>query len=126
MVSYTSSVTNSRDIKEKQAPKSNRWFVISAGAIAVIASFIVYNDKEKRRKFVNLFTSKFFLASLASALGFAYYILKLDSDDEETDRLKKSIKTAIVGFIIAMMAFLDLKIAPFWILFVTSYFLNIE
>ena len=61
MVSYTSSVTNSRDTKEKQAPKSNRWFVISAGAIAVIASFIVYNDKEKRRKFVNLFTSKFFL-----------------------------------------------------------------
>ena len=117
---------NSRDTKEKQAPKSNRWFVISAGAIAVIASFIVYNDKEKRRKFVNLFTSKFFLASLASALGFAYYILKLDTDDEETDRLKQSIKTAIVGFIIAMMAFLDLKIAPFWILFVTSYFLNIE
>ena len=126
MVSYTSSVTNSRDTKEKQAPKSNRWFVISAGAIAVVASFIVYNDKEKRRKFVNLFTNKFFLASLASALGFAYYILKLDSDDEETDRLKKSIKTATVGFIIAMMAFLDLKIAPFWILFVTSYFLNIE
>ena len=126
MVSYTSSVTNSRDTKEKQAPKSNRWFVISAGAIAVIASLIVYNDKEKRRKFVNLFTSKVFLASLASALGFAYYILKLDTDDEETDRLKKSIKTAIVGFIIAMMAFLDLKIAPFWILFVTSYFLNIE
>tara|TARA_B100000902_G_C26785389_1_gene657136 strand:- start:281 stop:640 length:360 start_codon:yes stop_codon:yes gene_type:complete len=119
-------VTNSRDTKEKQAPKSNRWFVISAGAIAVIASLIVYNDKEKRRKFVNLFTSKVFLASLASALGFAYYILKLDTDDEETDRLKKSIKTAIVGFIIAMMAFLDLKIAPFWILFVTSYFLNIE
>ena len=105
MVSYTSSVTNSRDTKEKQAPKSNRWFVISAGAIAVIASFIVYNDKEKRRKFVNLFTSKFFLASLASALGFAYYILKLDTDDEETDRLKQSIKTAIVGFIIAMMLF---------------------
>ena len=126
MVSYTSSVTNSRDTKEKETPKSNRLFVISAGAIAVVASFIVYNDKEKRRKFVNLFTNKFFLASLASALGFAYYILKLDSDDEETDRLKKSIKTAIVGFIIAMMAFLDLKIAPFWILFVTSYFLNIE
>ena len=126
MVSYTSSVTNSRDTKRKQAPKSNRWFIISAGAIAVVASLIVYNDKEKRRKFVNLFTSKFFLASLASAFGFAYYILKLDKDDEETDRLKKSIKTAIVGFIIAMMAFLDLKIAPFWILFVTSYFLNIE
>ena len=126
MVSYTSSVTNSRDTKEKQAPKSNRWFVISAGAIAVVTSLIVYNDKEKRRKFVNLFTSKVFLASLSSALGFAYYILKLDTDDEETDRLKKSIKTAIVGFIIAMMAFLDLKIAPFWILFVTSYFLNIE
>ena len=50
----------------------------------------------------------------------------LEDDSEETSKLKSAIRTAILGMIIAIVSYVELTLAPFWILFVASYYLGIN
>ena len=47
-----------------------------------------------------------------------------DDDDPETDRRKRATREAILGLIIAILAYLDLKAAPFFIIWIVSYYLD--
>ena len=55
--------------------------------------------------------------------GFVLYITQL-SDNEKHDKLKDASKKAILAFVIAMLATLELTIAPFWVVFMSAYYLN--
>jgi hypothetical protein len=45
-------------------------------------------------------------------------------DDDETNRRKRATREAILGLIIAILAYLDLKAAPFFIIWIVSYYLD--
>ena len=47
-----------------------------------------------------------------------------DDDDPETDRRKRATREAILGLIIAILAYLDLKLAHFFIIWIVSYYLD--
>ena len=51
--------------------------------------------------------------------------LNLDNKSEEVTKLQHAVKQALLGLIIALMAHLDLVIAPFWAIFLASYYLNV-
>ena len=52
------------------------------------------------------------------------YVKRETDDDEETDRRKRATREAILGLIIAVLAYLDLKAAPFFIIWIVSYYLD--
>lgn len=96
-------------------------------AVAVITIIKVLQEKEKRDKIIRLITSKSWVINLVIIMVFCYYGLKvLQDDSEETNRLKGAIRTAILGMIIAIVSYVELTLAPFWILFVASYYLDIN
>ena len=57
-------------------------------------------------------------------------LLQPDMDDDQTNtenqRLKMAVKHGIIAAMIAIFAALDLKLAPFWLIFMTSYYLDME
>ena len=76
---------------------------------------------------MNLIKNKQFLISLTIVCIFVGYTLNLnDDDDHETEKLKKATKHGLIALLIAIMASLDLKIAPFWFVWLTSYYLDIS
>ena len=56
--------------------------------------------------------------------GFILYITQLSDNDKEHDKLKEATKKAVLAFVIAMLATLELTIAPFWVVFMAAYYLN--
>ena len=43
---------------------------------------------------------------------------------KDNNLIRESLKKALLGFMIAIFAELGLTIAPFWIIFTTSYYLS--
>ena len=106
---------------------TNDYLSPGALAVAVITSIKIFSDKEKRKKVVVMFTNKSFIINLLFIIGFIYYGLNIPDDGtEETKNLKASIRTAILGMIIAFLSYVDLMLAPFWILFTASYYFGIS
>ena len=81
---------------------------------------------KKRERFFKLISNKLFILSFMSVCIFSYYILSSDEDTEQMKKLKEATKTALIGFIIAILSYLELTVAPFWILFIFSYYLDIK
>jgi len=48
----------------------------------------------------------------------------LEREKEHQIKLQESIKKAILGLVIAYLAHLDLKLVPFWLLFIMSFFFH--
>ncbi len=96
-------------------------------AVAVITIIKILQEKEKRNRIIKLISSKSWIINMVIIILFSYYGLKmLEDDSEETSRLKSAIRTAILGMIIAIVSYVELTLAPFWILFVASYYLGIN
>lgn len=107
--------------------KVNKFLSPAALGVALVTSITIFANKEKREKVIDLVTNKSFIINLIFIIGFVYYGLSIKNDGtEETKKLKSAIRTAILGMIIAFMAFVDLTLAPFWILFTASYYFGIE
>ena len=66
------------------------------------------------------------IPSYLSDVAFIIYTLNLADDDEETERVKKATRAGFIALLIAIMAALDLKLAPFWLVWLTSYYLDIS
>ena len=89
-----------------------------------ITGLIVFRDEERTSRLIKLFTNKLFLFSLTGIIVFCVYQLNQISDDDETVRRKRATREAILGLIIAILAYLDLKAAPFFIIWIISYYLD--
>ena len=90
-----------------------------------ITGIILFYDEERKSKLKNLFTNKLFLGTLIIIASFSIWTLNMQGDDEQTVKVKKATKQGLLGFIIALLAFLDLKAAPFFIIWLVSYYLDI-
>lgn len=99
----------------------------AAVSVAVITSIKIFWDNNKRKKVIGLLTSKPFLMNMLFIFSFVYYVFNIDDEDEkEIIKLKNAIRTALLGLIIAFMAYIDMVLAPFWIIFVASYYFDIS
>ena len=105
---------------------SNNSHIIPFIGFFLITGSIVYFREEKRERFMKLISQKLFILSFAIVCIFSYYILSSDEDDVQMKRLKDATKSALIGFIVAILSYLELVVAPFWILFYISYYLNIS
>ena len=110
--------------KVKSPPRSE--FVISMSVFVAITGMILAFDPEKRKLVKSLVTNYRFLTMFIAILGFSGYTLfYMKGDDEEADRIRDATKSGLIAFIIALLAYLDLKAAPFFIVWLTSYYLQV-
>lgn len=98
----------------------------AAVAVTGVTIFKIISDVEKREKVLKLITSKSWGINLLLIIVFAYYGLTNKEGTKDSEKYKDAIKTGILGVIIAILAYLDLTIAPFWIIFVSSYYIGIS
>jgi len=110
--------------KVKSPPRSE--FVISMSIFVAITGIILAYDPEKRKLFNKLITNYRFLGMFLVIIGFcAYTLFYMKGDDDETERVRDATKSGLTAFIIALLAYLDLKAAPFFIIWLTSYYLQV-
>ena len=99
-------------------------FIIAMLAFTLIMSVYIFFKKRKRGKFLDLFENKIFLFLLVTICIFSFITLNQKGEDKETLRRKRATKNGLLGFLIALMSYLDLRAAQFWIIWVISYYLN--
>lgn len=99
--------------------------VIPLLGFITITALMIIKDKERFGKFFTLLKNKQFMITLLGIITFSTWQLNAnDDDDPETDRRKRATREAILGLIIAILAYLDLKLAPFFIIWIVSYYLD--
>ena len=98
-------------------------FVIISIIFLVITVVLVL--KRRYGLLIKLANNKLFITGIIMIMVFSTYTLNLDNKHEEIEKLQHATKQALLGLIIAIMAYLDLKIAPFWAIFLASYYLNV-
>ena len=96
------------------------------GSIITLIILTTYSiiKKGQHIQLIKLLTNKKWLINFIFIILWSVYILSLDNpqNSEEVMNLKKSVKKAIIALIIALFAFLDLTIAPFWLVFTFAYY----
>lgn len=76
----------------------------------------------------NLLQDKKYIINLLIIIFFTIYILKLNAigllhnDKCVLKKMKDAVKKAIFGFIIAMLAYLDITISAYWIIFIFAFY----
>ena len=125
MSSFSSTKVHSSSSKKVKAPPRSE-FVVSMSIFVAITSMILAFDPEKRKLVINLVTNYRFLAMLIAIFSFSGYTLfYMGGEDEESERVRDATKSGLIAFIIALLAYLDLKAAPFFIVWLTSYYLQV-
>ena len=125
MGSFGNEKVHSSSSKKVKAPPRSE-FVISMSVFVAITTMILAFDPEKRKLVKKLLTNYRFLTMFVAILGFSGYTLfYMGGDDEESERIRDATKSGLIAFIIALLAYLDLKAAPFFIVWLTSYYLQV-
>lgn len=96
--------------------------------LTVVTVFFAYRKKSARQTLYELIRNPVWTINLIIILCFIAYIhfIELPSikDDEKKEKVAESMKRAIVALIIAILAQLDLSLAPFWVVFTFSYYMH--
>lgn len=125
MASYENQEKHAQNTEKSEAPKNlPLGFLVAMGIFSMITMGILVSHKDKQQKVLGLLKNKSFLFSLVVIVGWSYYCLYQISDDFNDD-YKKATKQAIIAFIIALLAHLELKVAPYWLVWITAYYLGI-
>jgi len=98
--------------------------IIPLSAFLAVTGVIVFRSEERKKLLIKLLTNKVFMVTLVVIIAFSTWQLNSKDDDEETERRKRATREAILGLIIAVLAYLDLKAAPFFIIWIVSYYLD--
>lgn len=108
-----------------------RGFMLAFAPFVIITLLVVIFRKEHYESAYKIFTNKFFLFNIAIIILFSSVVLlQPDDEDDQTStnqqRLEMAVKHGLIAAMIAIFAALDLKLAPFWLIFLTSYYLDME
>jgi len=108
-----------------QNASTNPNVVLPLVGFVAMTAVIIFRDEEKRTLLMSLLRNKQFMITLLGIIAFSIWQLNAkDEDNPETDRRKRATREAILGLIIAILAYLDLKAAPFFIIWIVSYYLD--
>ena len=125
MSSFASEPVNSSNSKKIKSPPRSE-FIIAMSSFVAITFLVLAYDNEKRKLLNDLVTNYRFLFMFISIIVFSGYTLfYMKGDDDETERVRDATKSGLTAFIIALLAYLDLKAAPFFIVWLTSYYLQV-
>ena len=102
--------------------------IYAVTVLTVITVFFGYRKKTSRLKLYELIKNPVWIINFIVIMCFIAYIhfIELPSikDNEKKEKLAESMKRAVIALIIAILAELNLSIAPFWVVFVFSYFMH--
>ena len=96
----------------------------SALTFAFITLLIIFNKEDSRKKLFELLKNKFFMGSLVIVIIWCYISLSNTSTSKEDIKNREATKNAIIALLIAVMSELHLAIAPFWLVWLASYYLD--
>ncbi len=87
---------------------------------------LLFFQQEKLGKLKNLFKKKTWVFGFISILIWSSYVIINDRGvrDKKAIRRYTATQHAIVAFLIAMFAYVDLTISPFWTIWIVTYFLG--
>jgi hypothetical protein len=102
--------------------------IIAISILTLLTVFFGYRKKSARIKLYELIKNPVWMINFIVILCFIAYIHFIElpniKDDEKKEKIAESIKRAVIALIIAILAELNLSIAPFWVVFVFSYFMH--
>ena len=102
--------------------------IYAVTVLTVLTVFFGYRKKSARIKLYELIRNPVWIINFIVIMCFIAYIHFIElpkiKDNEKKERLAESMKRAIIALIIAILAELNLSIAPFWVVFVFSYFMH--
>tara|TARA_B100001741_G_scaffold274500_1_gene244264 strand:+ start:176 stop:505 length:330 start_codon:yes stop_codon:yes gene_type:complete len=102
--------------------------IYAVTVLTVLTVFFGYRKKSARIKLYELIKNPVWMINFIVIMCFIAYIHFIElpniKDNEKKERLAESMKRAIIALIIAVLAELNLSIAPFWVVFVFSYFMH--
>lgn len=99
-------------------------------AILIYVGFLLLHlyRSNKINNIYNLLQDKKYIINLLIIIFFTIYILKLNgigllhNDKCILKKMKDAVKKAIFGFIIAILAYLDITISAYWIIFIFAFY----
>jgi hypothetical protein len=88
-----------------------------------IILFISIYQLDKGKKIFALFQNKSWLFNFIIIILFSVYIIDIQKENDTTShKLKDAVRKGLLALIIAILAHLELTIAPFWIVFLLAYY----
>ena len=113
---------------------SLRFPIILIIIIIILCLIIISSKKTEPIKIIKLLNNRVFLFFTPLIIFFTIYIFifnkinKDDSDEVKQNKIKikEALKHALIGYIIAICAYFDILILPFFIIFIISYLYNIH
>ena len=101
-------------------------FDIASAIFAVITMGFIVTHKERRNKVLSYMKDPIFVVHFLAITVFSIMTLSLDANNKEIERRQESVKHALAALIIAILAALDMKLGPFWLVFIISYYLHLS
>jgi len=101
-------------------------FDIASIIFAIITIGFIVTHKERRNKVISYMKNPIFVVHFIVITVFSIMTLSLDAKNKEIERRQESVKHALAALIIAIMAALDMKLGPFWLVFIISYYLHLS
>ena len=101
-------------------------FSLFALIILIITIIVVYKNQIKRKRLKFLVSSNEFKIGSVIIIIFLFIIKFYKNETDEMKKINRSSNIALIALIVALLAYLELTIIPFWLIFLTSYYLNIE
>tara|TARA_B100000674_G_C37650554_1_gene827722 strand:+ start:283 stop:624 length:342 start_codon:yes stop_codon:yes gene_type:complete len=103
--------------------------IIGVTLLTIRAAF---KSSHSRNKLYELFTNKVWIINFLILIAFSIYIYyetsnkknKTNKEIKDMISTRASLKKALFGFAIAIFSELGLTIAPFWLIFTASYYLD--
>jgi O-antigen ligase len=96
----------------------------SALAFSFITLIIIFRSSKSKKKIFELIRNKFFIGGLIVVIIWCFISLRGTGETEEDKKTREATKNAIIALLIAVMAELHLSIAPFWLVWLASYYLD--
>tara|TARA_B100001250_G_C19749750_1_gene767150 strand:- start:1013 stop:1387 length:375 start_codon:yes stop_codon:yes gene_type:complete len=121
-------------VKEKLKTNEIIKFLLAVFSLIIITIVSIIINKNQKYA-LNFITNKYFLVSFIGIIFFSYYVMfVLYEDDEASDekdlkkkRVKIATKHALIAYVIAIFTHIDsIILAPFLLIWIMSYFLDIE
>ena len=100
-------------------------FERAAGVFCILLFVQLVNHKQRRQSLIKLITTPAWILNFSVLCMWCYFLFVFDKNtDKKTNELREATKKGIVAAVIAVLAYLEFTLAPFWIVLIISYYLE--